>query len=256
MGIFGALLWILGGSQFSMPINAQNVSILSGVILTTALGQLCFFWAAAEIEASRLSSLTGLKVVVVALICTIIGRDSFDAMQWAAVLLCAFAALGMNFSGLKISGTGAFWLGMMLIFYSICDILIKLLVGVFQGSSILVASFGSVAVIYAFVGLIALVLFLFIKKDYSLFKDALPYAATWFVAMLLLYFCFSFLSVVFVNIIIALRGIISVFMGAAISKLGYTRVEPKTDKRIWIRRFIMASLMVLATAMYSYSSIN
>ena len=63
------------------------------------VGQVAFFTTLRSIEASRMSSLLGLKIVVLAFLYVVVMRESLAVGQWLAVVLSAAAAVGMNWSG-------------------------------------------------------------------------------------------------------------------------------------------------------------
>ena len=61
------------------------------------------------------------------------------------------------------------------------------------------------------------------------------------------------IGVVFGNIIQASRGIISVALGAVLLHYGFDRLEPRVGRKAWIRRFLMAVVMVAAMCLYTYA---
>ncbi len=250
MGFMAAFVFLFVADDFHFPATPGNLRLLAGLVLSTAAGQVCFFLAAAEIEASRLSSLTGLKIIVLALLCQFVRHEDLGFQAWVAVLLCTLAALGMNFSGLRIRLKGAFWLGLTLLLYSAGDIFIKLLIGVVEGPNAVARSIGAAALSYALLGLVSLPALFFVRRSPARCRDSLGYACAWFGAMLLLFYSLTMVSVVFINIIVASRGIISVLMGAAMARMGHTHLEPGVSRAIWFRRLVMSVLMLLAMALY------
>ena len=55
------------------------------------------------------------------------------------------------------------------------------------------------------------------------------------------------------NIIQASRGIFSVLLGLWLLHLGFKDLEPRVDRKAWMRRFLMAIVMIVAMFLYSYA---
>jgi hypothetical protein len=82
---------------------------------------------------------------------------------------------------------------------------------------------------------------------------ALPYAAFWFLAMVLLFECFLRIGVVFGNIVQSMRGLISIGLGVWVASMGWTHIESHMPRRVFWKRVIAALLMLGAVALYSCS---
>jgi hypothetical protein len=93
---------------------------------------------------------------------------------------------------------------------------------------------------------------MFIKYKFSgrAFKDSLPYALCWYTAMCGLLASFDLVGVMLGTIIQASRGFFSVVIGYALLKTGIDKLEPEVSGRMWVRRCIMAVLMMAAMALY------
>ena len=91
-------------------------------IVCFTVGQTAFFNTLRTIEASRMSSLLGLKIIVLSVIYVLIMRTPLSFLQWIAVLMSSLAAVGMNWSGgARFSLKGILWLLVTLIAYSLTD---------------------------------------------------------------------------------------------------------------------------------------
>ena len=86
-GLAIALLIALNG-QYRFPLTCVNLALLAATAGLIYGSQLLYFLCAAEIEASRLSALTGLKLIVLAFLCHWILQTVISALRWAAVVLC------------------------------------------------------------------------------------------------------------------------------------------------------------------------
>ncbi|MBO4544884.1 MAG: hypothetical protein IKW70_02890 [Verrucomicrobia bacterium] len=253
IGIFSAFLLPFLHKRFSLGHDFYSDWTLFGIIFTILLGQVAFFKCSREIEASRLSSLTGLKLVILVGMCFFFQDTTFSALKLAAVCLCTIAAVGMNFSGTRISLKGGIWMFIMLVCFCECDILIKEMISSVEGENILTRSLGAVGVVYTSCAVVTLPLLAFTHRSTRLMMDALPCGLCYFAAMIFLFVGFSLVDVVFANIIVSSRGIISVLIGALVSHWGMRKVEPAVGAGVWKRRLVMSVLMVTAMALYSFS---
>lgn len=200
-------------------------------------GQFFFFWTQREVESSRLSSLLGLKIIVLSLIYVFFMQRQILPLQWVAVFMCAVSAMGMNFTGGRISPKGAFLLFCTLLSYSLSDIFsLELLLKV-ESNSIILKSLAGMALSYICYGLAGT--FLLFRTGFRMvwLRDAAPYGICWFLAMITLFVCFGTTGVIFGNIVQATRGIISVLLGALLLKLGFHYLEPAVSGKVWLRRF-------------------
>lgn len=253
MGVFGLVLLMCIGPLVSFPWGWRFVTLLFGCLITFVIGQFTSFQALQTIESSRLASLLGIKIVVLAFIFIMLEQRNLSFLQWGAVLLSTIAAIGMNFTGGRLSLKGVCFLLAAAVSYSISDITLTEMIKQMPGDSIMLGALGVLALSYSLLGIGALPILLAKKCRRDLLIDALPYSLAWFGAMIFLYFCFGLIGVVFGNIIQATRGVISVALGAVLLHFGFEHLEPRVGRRAWVRRFIMAVLMVAAISLYSYS---
>lgn len=268
MGIMGGVCFAATFPFTKFPTGNELAEFFVAVAVFVAAYHVafyCFFKALNEIEASRLSSLLGLKVVTITLItwplCLLLPRNLSDVLRtelniWhlVAVVLTAVSAVGMNFSGIHISRKGALYLVLALLGFSTTDITGTLFVKLMPGGNMTVKAICATSLAYTFLGSIAAAAFLKVKFEPAACKGALPYSVLWFTAMLLLFASFGIVGVVFGSIIQASRGVISVVLGVLLARMGYSDVEPDVPARVWVRRAVMATIMVAAIGLYSWAS--
>ena len=156
----------------------------------------------------------------------------------------------MNCSGVRISGRGALFLTLTLLGFSTTDITGARLVELMPGQAVTVEAICVMSLAYILLGAIAAAAFVKVKFEREKLNGAFPYAALLFVAMLLLFASFGMIGVIFGSIIQAGRGIVSVVMGVFLAKRGYADIEPDVSPRLWIRRAVMALLMMTAIGIY------
>ena len=255
MGICGLLSFPVVWEHVQYSWNGHFFLILLGGVCFGCAGQFFFFQAQHEIESSRLSSLLGLKIIVLSLIYVLCLQRQILPLQWLAVFLCALAAIGMNFTGMRISWKGGLWLFCSLVSYSLSDIFSTELILLVNGDSMIWKSLGGMALSYTCYGFLGSLLIFRTGFRWIWWRDAIPYGICWYLAMVVLFVCFGLVGVIFGNIVQATRGIISVLLGFVLLKLGFQHLEPGVSARIWIRRLLLAVLMVLSMVIYS-SSVN
>ena len=255
MGIIGlvSLPFLSIGRLFEEP--STFIWMLIGWLLAISAGQVTFFQALREIEASRLSSLLGLKIVVLAVIFVLFLGGRLNGGQLLAILLSAVAAMAMNWSGpARFSWRGILWLAAALITYSLADIAETHLVQMVRGLNMVSDGLAICAVCYGSLGLLTLPALKFCPRNRRMLLDAIPFAFTWYYAMAALFVCFGELGTVFGNVIQASRGILSVLFGAALAAAGFSALEQAAPRKDWIRRLAAALLMAAAIVLYSLCS--
>ena len=72
--------------------------------------------------------------------------------------------------------------------------------------------------------------------------------------MIFLVTSFGLLGVVFASIIQAGRGILSILLCVVLLKLGLEKNEPAVSAGLWLRRLVMAILMLAAMTLYTCSA--
>ena len=268
MGGFGVLVFAATVPFVEFPRGAalaEFAAVTAVFVAAYHVAFYCFFKALDEIEASRLSSLLGLKVVSIALItwplCRLLPRNLSDILHtelnyWhlLAVVLTAVSAVGMNFSGVNIGRRGALYLLLALLGFSTTDITGTIFVKLMPGDAMTTKAICATSLAYVFVGASSAAAFGKLRFEKAALKGALPYSVLWFGAMLLLFASFGIVGVVFGSIIQASRGVISVIFGVLLARTGFVGIEPDVPLRVWVRRAVMAALMVAAIGLYSWSS--
>lgn len=218
------------------------------------LGQGAFFLSLRFFEASRLSSLLGLKIIVLAAIFILFNHGTLNWLQWLAICISAISAMIFNWSGAqKQNSLGWIFVFMTLICFSLADILETSLVMQVKSSgfSDLRSAFSTVSILYPALGLAALPGMLKYKPSKDQFCLAFPYAAVWLLSQISLLLCFAKILPVYGNVILATRGVFSVLLGITLPIIGLGELEQAVSRRKWLQRIIGALLMVGAIALYS-----
>lgn len=247
---------MLGFSLYflEVPLTKQFFWYLTGEAISFLIAQVSFFMMLRDVEASRVASLLGLKIIAIAVL-TLFTGEIPNLIQWGAIVLCTIAAVGMNFSGGRISWKSIAWLMVAVFCYAFCDICITNMMNLMPARNMLLNSFCVMGFTYTAIGVLVLPGLLKYPLNRKALKEALPYSFFYFTSMIFLMTCFGLLGVIFGSIIQASRGIISVILGVVLLRLGLDKNEPDLPVKIWIRKLIMAILMLSAMALYTLSKV-
>ena len=237
------------GLQDRLPEFAMWVCVW---LVVFSIGQVAFFSALRSIESSRISSLLGLKILVLSAISILVLRTELAALQWIAILLATAAAVGMNWSGgARFSPAGIAWLFLALIFYSLTDMTETRLVTMPHEGSLAFHSFSVGCVCYAALGIATLPFLLKFRWTNRQFLHAAPFAGVWYFSQVALFVCFGLLGTVFGNVIQASRGMISIALGVLLFRFGLGKFDAKIGPGMWLRRAVASVLMALGIILYS-----
>ena len=209
-------------------------------------------------DASRLSPLLGLKIIALGLIVSLVFRQTLSFEQWAAVMLCAVAAILLQQGGSGLPMRSLILLSCGCLCFAIADLGIVEMINAIQNSLTMSRfSAGCLALLltYVFIGLIVLPLTLFEygRQPYPTSRDwraAVEYSAAWLLAMFGLYACIGCVGVILSTILQSTRGIMSVILGAVVSGQGWHELESRVDRHVLVRRLIAAVCMTAAVALY------
>lgn len=250
MGFFGIASLAISFFVAEIPLTPRFFLYVGGQVGGYVVGHTSFFMLLRYVEATRAASLIGLKIIALVLIAILMGT-TVSSLQWLSVILCTIAAVGMNLSGGHLSFQSIFWLFLSVFGYAFTDVCITELMLMMPGKSMLENAFGVMGICYTVLGILALGgLFKYpYKREYL--REVVPYSLCYFSSIFFLMACFGLLGVVFGSIIQAGRGIISILLGIVLLHFGLEKSEPQVSARMWIRRFIMALLMLCAMIIYS-----
>ena len=262
--LFFAQTWMLFLSlPFIWPLFPEQgiadpkrfITALIYWVIVFCTGQGSFFLALRNFEASRLSSLLGLKIIVLTVIYMCVNRSIPNGGQWLGVFMAAAAAMLINYSaGGSWKSRGWLFVFATLICYSLADINETTLVHCLteSGLSNFRAAFAATSISYTTLGLLSLPALFFFKPDKT-FVLSFPYALFWLLSQAALLACYGLLLPVFGNVILASRGMFSVLLGAILAYCGIKGVDAQISRAQWIRRAIAALLMILAIGIYSWA---
>lgn len=259
-GLMGAVVLCFIHGKYDFALFADGMvhwKNLGWVLLSAAagmFGNFSFFRTLRLLEASRASSLLGLKIVMLGVICMVLLNQTLNWMHWGAILLATIAAVGMNFTGGKITWKAGLWLFLTLCGYSLGDLVATELVLMIDGESIYPSlATTALAAVAQGIGMCCLLTLRSVPKNRAVVADSFPYALCWFTSLLFLFDCFGNVGVLFGTILQSARGLISVLIGALLLKFGLEQYEPRVSRAAWIRRFIMAILMIGAMTLYAFA---
>lgn len=225
---------------------------LCGASFGSLGGQYFFFRAEKKVEASRLSSLIGLRVVVIAILSAIFLGDHYDFRQITGIVLAAFSALVMNWQHGKLDFNGMGSLGLALLCYALSDMSVGHLVLSLKTDSILHSSLIAMSFVNLLLCAVMLPGFFRIRNKKEI-TGAVPFAGSWLIKQLFLYICYAMIGPVFGNVIMALRGPIAIILTFILLAFGVKNLEGNVSRRTWIRRIAATAIMFGAIVLYLLS---
>lgn len=219
------------------------------------LGQTCMFLVLGRVNASRVSPLLGLKVLMLAGMTTLLMGHALDWRQWTGVCLSAAAAATLRSSGGAIPAGSTALIVLACLLFSVSDLsIVGLIDAIEAGWSVgrMHAGLLAMTTTYAACGMLALpVVLLRAPWRRGEWLAAAAYAGAWMASMVGLYFCFGLIGAVFGNVMQSTRGLMSVVIGAVLAHLGWHELEHRVDRRTLIARAVAAVMMTAAIALYT-----
>jgi drug/metabolite transporter (DMT)-like permease len=250
MGLFSAILLPFFFPKTMPPVSQFDLPLFLYLFFYFG-GQISLLFALKNVDASRVSPLLGLKIIVLAFIGVVFLKQPFHHLQWLSMCLSVVAACMLGFSGKKISFASFMWIVLACISYSLSDIFVRQMMCVFLYCGLFKASIITTCIGYTLCGLLAcVVLIIYPVKQKVQWKFAFPFAFCWYTGMIFLFVCFTSIGVVFGNIIQSTRGLASIVMGSYIAQRGYGHIEEKVEKKVFLIRLSAGVLMVAAIALF------
>ena len=242
----------------SLAAPGRYLTFLGLWVVAFAIGQSSFFISLRFFEASRVSSLLGLKIIVLTVIFSLTERSAPGPGKMLAVLMATAAAMIVNRNGKgpqRSDWRGMLFVMLTLVFYSLSDILETRMILHITGCGVspLRGALSAVAGCYTALGILMLPGLFFCRITRRQLAKGAPYAALWFFSQVALLCCFAAILPVFGNVILASRGLISVLLGALLAGLGFRDCDANLSVSQWALRGVGALLMIAAIALYSLS---
>jgi len=234
-----------------VPPLGDFIFPLMGWVSCYLVGQALLFLALHRSDASRISPLLSLKILVLAVVTVGILRGELSLQQWSGVGLAVAGAFVLNYSGGKLSRLSVAAVLVACIFYATSDLSIVELVRALEVLGRPHASAFGVCLGSVICGLIGLAILPLGGRE--TIKDALyaiPYALCWLAGIALIFACFAYVGAVFGNILQSTRGLFSIVIGAQLARIGLVHIETKTSRSVVVRRLVAAAMMTAAIAVY------
>ena len=237
----------------------------AGGVLAGMVAQVAMFFTLKAADASRISPLTGIKILFVALLCIIFRGDTYAPLQWAGIALAIVAAYLLSRNGGRLSPAGLAGLLVTCVAFAASDFSIRLQQEVFhahaaslpaQGLAPLSSTLSNFVIVwvdYAIGGVISL-LVLPATGRYTARAwrtHVVPYAFIWLGAMCVLFVSFELLGVVQGTIVQSTRGLISILLGYLIARFGLSTLERRLPPAVQIARVLAGLLMFLAILLFA-----
>jgi hypothetical protein len=230
------------------------------------IGQVGLMLALRHLEPSRVSPLLGVKVIFMAGLSAFFvqpqvhgtgagGTAGLTWMQWAGVVLSVVAAVGLNFAGTALKKRAAAAILLACVSFTLSDWSIawgnKALHEALPKAADIQVSFLNAAFCYVMCAVPAVLLMpLWGSKKGKDWVDAVPFAASWFAGMLLLFWCFAEVGPLLGVILQSTRGLMSIVIGALVMKWGQVHMEPAHTRGAWVWRAGAGVVMFVAISLY------
>jgi drug/metabolite transporter (DMT)-like permease len=250
MGIFSLALLPMFLPSRMPPVSHIAFPLVCGVASYLA-AQASLFLSLTTADASRVSPLLGLKIIVLAAISIAFLGGRFGTLQWSGIAVSLGAALVLGTSGTRLGRQGWAAVAAACFFYSISDLCIRRLIEQFEYLGLFRACVLSTCLCYILAGTAAAGCLPFVNvRSARHWRFAFPFAVLWFVGILFLFGCFGSIGVVFGNIVQSTRGVLSVAMGWVVARLGHKHIEEKVTAGVLTVRVVAGAMMVGAIAMF------
>jgi EamA-like transporter family len=236
----------------SMPAFSNFAFPLAGCVVFYLLGQALLFLTLKDADASRVSPLLGMKILMLAALTIIFTNQHFHALQWLAILIGVAAAYCLGMLGREMTARNWMWIVLTCLCYSLSDLNIKVIIGRFPDLGLFHASLFCACLCYFFCGAASCcALPFFPRQSFSKWKASFPFGLFWFVGILFLFACFGSIGVVFGNIVQSTRGVMSIVMGSYVAARGYEHIEEKVRPAVILMRLLAGALMIVAIILFS-----
>jgi uncharacterized membrane protein len=250
MGIFSVALLPFFFPPHLPPVSHIAFPLVFGVASYLA-AQAAFFLSLKSADASRVSPLLGLKILILAAISITILSRHFGLLQWGGIAVSLVAAYLLGSSGSPLTLRSWGFIAAVCLFYSLSDLCIRQLIVQFTYLGLFDAAVVSTCLCYILAGAAAACCLPFAKvRSVRRWRLAFPFAVFWFAGILFLFGCFGSIGVVFGNIVQSTRGVLSLGMGWVVAFLGHEHIEEKISGRVFAYRVIAGLLMVGAIALF------
>ena len=259
MGAMAIVLLIISFSRQIVWLPVLLPTICAALFSTG--GQLGLMQAIKYAEPSRVSPLLTIKILILALLATVIGQPvgslanrTMTPWQWLAVLLCVIACLSINQIGGRMRTRALVAVLCTATSFAGSDWSIGVGVARFLRSphmTILRASLLTQSCVFILLAIIAVAFVPLARSPRKMdWREASPFALTWFGSMIFLFFAFGQIGVVLGSIMQCTRGFMTILLGAGLMYLGLEHIEPRQPRSVILRRIAAGFLMFLAITLY------
>ncbi len=213
-------------------------------------GQYFFFRAERHMEPARVSSMMGLRVVLLAAATFLIFGETYNRMQIAGIALAALSAFVMNWENGRFRKKGLLEFALALGCYCLSDLSVRHMVNGFGMKSAILASVYALCLVNILTGAALLP---FARGEWSgrCFAKAVPFSGAWTLKQFCLYVCYVLIGPVHANVVLAVRGPLAIVLALVMIRLHLCENEPAVSRKIWIQRTVATLMMAGAIVLYT-----
>lgn len=231
----------------------DTIRWLAQAVCSYLAAQGFFFWTIRYVPASRVAPMMGAKVVVLALAVHLLGLEVLNLQHWLGVGLVLAATWAVNSSAEPLRWRALLGLLLTITCFASSDIGISQMISAIDPRRSFGGAMMALGLNYLAGGMLALLALpaLRPRADRRAWRRAALYALVWLTSMLCLFGAIALAGVVLAIICQALRGPVSVLLGALVARRGHHGLEAPMDRRSLLRQLAAAALTVAATAVYA-----
>lgn len=227
-------------------------------IACNMVAQFAMYFTLRFADASRVSPLTGIKILFIALMGITFTGDHYTPLQWGAVALTLCAAYLLSRNGGRLSAAGIAGILITSLAHGSSDFFVRLQQAVFHTTPdaalpTILINLIIVFADYSIGGVTSLALLPFTGRypARAWFRHILPYSLVWLGAMCVLFIAFDRLGLVHGTIVQSTRGLISIALGFLLARLGFSSLEKRLPPKTQLLRLAAGLLMFLAIVLFA-----
>lgn len=236
---------------------AAVLAPLCSTALFYLLGQIAFMVSLRHAQPSQVAPLLTLKLLFLAILSIIVKSIGIHPIQWLSLFCCIAGAFVLNFNPHeRLPGRTLLIVLGSCVFYGLSDFSIGYLVAAFRPLPLWQAAILASLFCYALCGVAALpFLGTFGSRQWSDWRDSIPFAACWFLGMLALFAAFGSVGVIYGGILQSTRSIMGVFLATLLTRMHFTHIEHIKNREMFLRRLAASVLMTIGVILWALPGI-
>ncbi len=231
----------------NMPFEAHLYMV--GASACYWVAQICLFSALKQASSSQVAPLLALKLMVVGIGSAIFLNTQLSDVQWQAIVLATVSAVFLSVGAQRPPLTATLLTLVTVTMFSLSDISLGAMIKATEVPDVIDKTIFVLSYSYGINSLFTLPVRPW-RLDRTAAKACIPLSGLCILAMIFLFTSFVVGSIVVGNLMLATRGLISIFVVLALSRFLEAGVEPAVSRSVWVRRIIAATGMLISVSWY------